>query len=428
MTKLLRSPVNFIGMWIFLFAFLVHFTAIYSQSGPRFLTLPILYGAAAIAAFFVFSTLFTNTFDGVRHRIEEAAPIIYYPQFLLFIDIVVIFFPIYYYTSAGTVPFLDMIASNDYYYKSGVRNEFYQNLNVINKYVGEYYMRGIAPFWLAYSLASRRKSFWLMLASTSIFALFLVTKSIVVLMILPSIVVCAFLRRWYMGAVLIAVVVAMLAINVIAPHLNTSGDLMLPVPSEEAIGVPGGAGGGDAGTGFVEREILNKVVIVIEALKLRLFDAHGLTAVQWFEFYQDPAARENGCGYRYIALFIGCDYVNIPHKIWLHYYPELAQKGMFGTATASAYLNAYANFGPVGIVLSGLCMGLLLLVVSRILRDPIAMFAFGAPSLLLTFESDLTTILHTGGLAILLALTVMYWKSGPEAAHRVKLGSAFARS
>ena len=39
------------------------------------------------------------------------------------------------------------------------------------------------------------------------------------------------------------------------------------------------------------------------------------------------------------------------------------------------------------------------------------MLAFGAPSLLLTFESDLTTILHTGGFAILLFLTTIYWRS-----------------
>ena len=287
MIRLLRTPG--IAIWIFLFAFLVHFAAVYSQSGSIFLTLPILYGVVVVATFFVFSAPLANTIDGILRRIENSFPIAYYPQILLLIDIIVIFFPLYYYVQAGSAPFLDMISSDDYYYKSGIRNQFYQHLDVFDRYLGEYYMRGLAPFWLAYSLFTGRKAFWLMLVSTSLFALFLVTKSIAVLMILPSIVVAGFLRRWYTGVVLVAVVVAILAINVIAPHLNTRGELMLPAPSEEsgALGVIGPDdaeivdGGTDGATTdsvgstthSAGREALHNIFIVVEALKIRLFDA-----------------------------------------------------------------------------------------------------------------------------------------------------------
>lgn len=418
-------------IFLLLFAafYTVHILSINSVSGEKYLGYTFTYGAAVIFAYILarwaIEAKFRTAADIVSHRtrIFQAQP------FLLAGDLIVIVFPIAYFAMAGWVPAWTMLFSSDYYANSGLRHDFYGELPTPLKYAGEYFLRGLAPFWLLFSYITRRRLFLLTLVSGSLFAFAVVTKSNIVIMLVPLL-VYQVVNRKFLDALGIAAVVAIVLIsNVVlqdkaliepaeisAPGVAASPTQIptpldtpsgLQVPPEVAQPQP------EVAQPTVQEKIGGLVLgtlRTIEGLAARLFYVNGLVVTQWMDSYTTDFPFENGCGYAWFAALANCDFVNVPYKIWLKYYPNLHERGLVGSVTSANYVNGFANFGTAGVIASGLGIGVILIFLNALFPSRSLGVALSATPLALTFESPLSTLLHSGGwgLTIVLALVFLY--------------------
>jgi hypothetical protein len=99
-----------------------------------------------------------------------------------------------------------------------------------------------------------------------------------------------------------------------------------------------------------------------------------------------------GCGYRFLAPVLNCEFRNFSVEIYRLLYPEYVREGLIGTVNAASMMDDYANFGVLGLLVSGFIHALIFLLIQII------------------FKGDLRLVLPVNGLYILL-LTSGSWTS-----------------
>jgi hypothetical protein len=392
----LDSLAKHINIVIFLTLFSFHALNVAYVSQGKYVGYTFLYGLCVTAIYFLVTR--GRAIERVRALLATASnrlSSITVEPVPTAIDIWIIVFPIGFFLLAGWVPVWEMIRGNDYYANSGLRNEFFGQLPAILKYAVEYMIRGAAPFWLLYSYMKKRPLFPVIFASCTMFALALVTKAYIVMLMFPLLTYQVAKYRFGGAFFSVLAIVIVLSANVILPDKSLVAP-MRPVP-DHATGLESYA-----------RGWLQGGASVADALSHRLLHGNGLTVTQWMDTYTTDWPLEKGCGYRWFAPFVPCDFEPLPYKIWLKYYPELSAKGLYGTVSVANYIYAYANFGTIGIIASGIGMGLLLGFLGTAIPGAILGVALNTSFLALSFEAPLTTLLNSGGWGIVILLTVIF--------------------
>lgn len=405
----LAATAKHANLIIFLILFIVHASSVTYVSNNKYIDYTFLYGLCVIATYFLGQRIATKharlLLISARDRLSHipAEPL------LTAVDIFVIVFPIGYFAFAGWVPVWKMIYGTDYYANSGLRHEFYGQLPATLRYAGEYMLRGVAPFWLLYSYMTGRRLFPLVFASCALFALCLVTKAYIVIVMLPILIYQVIKLRFKSAIITTLAVATVLFANVVLPEKSlvapvkaSSASLSSASPSIEATPSE------EATPSDYLRGWHQGTAEVLDALIHRVFYGNGLTVTQWMDTYTLELPLEKGCGYRWIAPLISCDFISLPHKIWLKYYPELEAKGLSGTVSVANYIYAYANFGAFGIVASGIAMGLLIVFLSVAITSATASIALNTSFLALSFETPLSILLNSGGWGIVILLAAFF--------------------
>ena len=341
------------------------------------------------------------------------------------IDGVMIVFPFLYFASAGYVPFVRMMFVDDYYVASGLRQVFFDDLPTIMNYGGEYFLRGLAPIWLVYAYLTRRRLFYIMLAITSLHALAVITKTSVVILLFPLMVIQIAKRDWRHVAVSVAAISIVLALNVTVLHRTVLDQLakqaaekaMLKHPKKKKEIIED-----SAVTRYLQQHLENSEgnkqlieqyksgEIVIQGIWTRLFAVQGKIVTEWLETFPDDKGFQHGCGYRWYAPFVPCKFVKLPDMVWMKYYKDLYDDHkLVGTVSAPHYVNAYANFGDDGVLLSAIGMAILLVMLNSIFINPIHNIAFNGSFLALALQTPLTSLMNSSGWALTIAMYMAFF-------------------
>lgn len=404
---------------LFLAYAMIHISSVYYVSGTQYVLVPATYIASA-AVIYLLSVIFIyrNRYPIGGDRTNVVSNII--PATTI-IDAIVILFPIIYFIALRRLPIYDMLTSQNYYDASAIRHDFFDSQNNIAKYSSALFLHGLAPFWIIYSYITKRKLFYVSLASTLFMAFSVVTKFDIVELLLPVTLYCLFKRRIISAVGFGAVIVCLVLLSVIlqsrtqlanweAAPLQTNNSVQVVAPPASNP-VPENAGQTATSTPLPVRiqHLWNLIYNPAQAVTARIFYVPGVVETQWLSAYPGRFAYEGGCGYRWYATLAHCQFVYIPTKLWLVNYPQLAAKGITGALSGSDYVNAYANFGPWGVVVAGICMGFVLVILRALFRDVALNAAFNTVPIILSFESVLSTLLYSGGWGLMLLLFFLFF-------------------
>lgn len=151
----------------------------------------------------------------------------------------------------------------------------------------------------------------------------------------------------------------------------------------------------------------------------RLLFVPGRTGAIWVQLIPDHIPYAYGCGYRFIAPFLGCDFINFPVLIHQRVEPELNEQGIHGTMNAAEVFSGYANFGMIGAVITGAVMASFMLFLTWVFRNQMR---FGAsvsiPFIAMQSSSGLPVALLSGGWLLSIGLFLVFRRYLPPAEQR----------
>lgn len=155
-----------------------------------------------------------------------------------------------------------------------------------------------------------------------------------------------------------------------------------------------------------------KVRKIGEAVFVRVALVPGLVVSQWFTLLPEKVPFVQGCGYRFMAPFLGCTHQNMPLLLYEKLYPENVAIGMYGSVNVASMMEDYANFGIIGLVLAALILAALLALVQVIFTGANSfMIPFNVVYIFVLSSSSLYTTLASGGWLVSLAMYLLYRKT-----------------
>lgn len=271
-----------------------------------------------------------------------------------------------------------------------MRQQGYFGLPEIMRYATDYSAKAIGPALLLLAYYFRSRLFWAVLVIGVLYCLGLFARVLSIILFLPLLVHLLLLRRWghFVG------VVAMAATVLFSVTIVSS---------------------------IVLRESIHSVdgnwrrTSALYALYERVLVVPGQVIYQWFDYYDEPVRREHGCGYRLLASWLGCSYVPIPSKLYAAFYREQYDQGMKGSLNAASFMTEFANFGPLGFLLSALLAGGLLVAVRIIYRNHFLALPMNLPLIVSTMESNTITAINSGaGWLLMTAIFIVFFRVRKE--------------
>lgn len=304
----------------------------------------------------------------------------------------------------GNVPILAALSSSDDYGISVIRQEGYFGLPLWLRYMSDYSFKALGPALLVITYLYRKRLFWFVLLVGSLYSLAVFVRILPAIFLTPLLLLLLFQRRW-LHLVLTAALLALLitvATSASAPGIRTS---FVPEESKPLIS----QSDKEVASGYTAAKAPEKdwrTGSALYAIFERALFVPGQVIDQWFYFYSRPEVREHGCGYRTLARFMGCEYVPVPSKLYQAFYQENTQRGMQGSLNAVSFMSDYANFGPIGVVVSTILTALLFCVITIVYRDHPLALPLNIPLVMVSMETSIITALNSG--AGWLAMTALF--------------------
>lgn len=416
---------------------------VYTEAGPAYLPVNIHYLFLLLAAYVIANAGLRKTFAALADRVHfHGGWRAYEKPVARLLDAVMLIFPFLYFASAGYVPFVRMMFMDDYYAASGLRQAFFNVLPTWANYGGEYFLRGLAPVWLVYCFINRRRSFFPALLLTSFQALGVITKTSIVILLFPLLVVQLSRRAWQHAALTAGIITTVLILNVTVLHhsaltqmAKTEAQKVLEASEKKRVLAerkhfeehP------SVVTQFLQSHLApsesNRAVIeqykslelATDGIWIRLFAVQGRIVKQWLDTYPAERGFQHGCGYRWFAPLVPCAFENLPLAVWNKYFPQLREVyHLTGTVSAPHYINAYANFGDMGVLLSAMGMAVLLAALGGIFPQPAHSIAFNGSFLALALQAPLFALMNSSGWGLTILLYMAFFPR--EAANARRTG------
>jgi hypothetical protein len=261
----------------------------------------------------------------------------------------------------------------------------------------------VLPFAIAVGFLRKLRLFPWLLGASMLYAVSLLPKSYVIVIVVPLAVLLAFDRAWTRLVALAALcLVLVLGLSWVA----TPQTLHAP-PNEHVHEL--GASGDVARYGVLGNALLK--------VSRRVVLTPGWTLAAWFEHIPADIPWCEGAAVRPLALLLGEAYVDIPSRMYELEYPEHVARGIHGTVPSAAFMYDYANFAGWGLVLAGALAASTFVLLDRWvgLRGRWAV-VFGAYPLMALAVTGFTTVLLSHGLLAVALLFTLYRPDRIEAA------------
>lgn len=315
------------------------------------------------------------------------------PQIPFKLDVLINFAPvgililiIGHYINMGNIPLLDAMAEINDIKIALIRNNVATNSSTFYNYTYSFLIKAVIPFYILLLFYKKKyKLFWVIAIIGSLYAMSLMQKSFVVVIFIPFGVFLLLSKRWKQLILLVVFLAAAIVFLILVA--NPSEFSIIHKDSEYSFKM-------------ISLGVLNRVLFT-----------PGRTVSLWFDSIPETLPFLEGCGYRFLAPFLDCEYQSYPSKMYDIIYPHYAVQGLHGTFVSTSFMYDYASFGKTGLVFSGV---LLALVLSIIQGGFIFNWRFGVifnafPIMTLT-SSALSTILVTHGWIPVLILAFIHLK------------------
>lgn len=310
----------------------------------------------------------------------------------------------------GYIPIVEALRTDSDLGVSLVRQGGYFDLPLYMRYASDYSVKALGPALLLVSYFYRSRLFWVALMIGSLYSMGLFARILPIILFLPLIVHMLLAGRWlHLGAVVLLLTLMLATVTAIS-SISIRDSLALPTPTEPVDAGDPAAGGALSLPVPPPLPRLQdsdwRRTSIAYALYDRVLMVPGQVMDQWFYYYADPVRREHGCGYRIFSRLFGCAYVPVPSKLYAFYYRENVQQGMRGSLNAASFMTEFANFGPLGLILSALAGGVLFAAIMVIYRDHPLALPMNLPLIMVAMESSLVTAINSG--AGWLAMTLIF--------------------
>ncbi len=359
------------------------------RTGLRYLPEIALYLGALLAAYVML--------DGMvpANRVPKRSPSPYILRFIQVVIVAQVIQMVLHWSWMGGIPLWEAMHEQDDLRIVAIRRAAGEDIPLLMDYCSHFMIKALVPMALLLAWSKHRRLFWLLAVSASLYAASLLAKSFVITLFFPLWAAFLVNRRWKSVSVLTLVFLLFTVL------LSTAANPQ-KLRSQPAHDTTGGAVPEDAGVkehGFV--------LDALFGVGRRVLLMPGWTVAEWFSFIPSDIPYAGGGAVRPLALVLQVPYVDYTEKVYDLAYPEMAAKHVPGTMGTASFMYGYANFGPWGLLVSGLITALVLLMVQRIFgprwKWAVALNAF---PLLALSGSALPTVLltHGWGLTIILFL------------------------
>jgi hypothetical protein len=323
----------------------------------------------------------------------------------------------------GRIPAIAAFETHDPMQAALIRDSIHRTHIPLLGYIPTIVIWSTVPFLGVYFIGRGRYALsWLIMIIGLAYGLSLMQKLYPLIILAPAALYCLLTRRLVRMVGIAALAMAgMLVLFVVAnPRLiaiASSDHSDMPqrassiVPSPATMRRSGGSSLGEVAE------------LTANSLAARVFALPGKVVVDWFTTFPNKIPYEKGCGYRFLAPFLGCEFENIPERLYPLFYPEQAAAGVKGTYNAAHFAEEYANFGPIGLLFSGIfaavALGAAAVATSR--AGLAAALGLNLPAIMALTSAALHTTLLTFGWMFMMILTIALYPPalpGAEAAWR----------
>ncbi len=296
----------------------------------------------------------------------------------------------------GNIPLMDAILANEYYAVSRIRTDISKS-GFPESYIPSLVTRALGPPIVIYFLHMKKlkTAFFVFLCAAAI-GILTITKGHVIFAAVPVILYCVFTKRVLQAGLFLSVAVFMIYIVMVVtnPVANTacgfSNDPSNPACREtlEPLSMSN-----------EDLKNLPAVEKLIRSLSRRALLVPGKVVAEWFEIFPAKVPFEYGCGYRFLAPLVGCEFQQNARLVYEVKYPDRAAQGILGNKNAAHFMEEYANYGVPGLFLAGV-LAAAAICFATLLMINISLPAFlsvNAVFLLMLASTALHTTLLSGG-------------------------------
>lgn len=307
-------------------------------------------------------------------------------------------------SALGGIPIVQVMQTTDYDTAGLIRTRIPQVTVPLVNYIPMLVIKSGMPFLIIYFLHRNKPGIAFALAFVAlVYAVSLIQKSYPLFVTIPPMIYL--LLRWkpVHAAIMAALAIGAVSFLIIAtnPDMRTA-QAVAPVGRIQV-----------AQTDMVDLPAIKAPTLsanatnIAESLAGRVLLDPGLMVERWFAVFPETFAFNGLCGYRFLAPFAGCDFVGNSTRTWLHYYPDLVERGYSGSMGAAHFMEEYASFGTIGLALAGALATVAIAVAAAMssrLGFP-ALVALNTPFIMALSSTGLHTTILSGGWAAVLLLS-----------------------
>lgn len=313
---------------------------------------------------------------------------------------IILFMGVHFYYLKG-IPVVKAYLSLDYYGIAFIRQKIKELDSPLILYLASFLIKAVLPTLLILLYHKKSKLFIPFFMVAAFYALALIQKSYIFGIVIPLVAYLFLNRKWILMLIFAAVPLFSnyLLILVTNPELRAG--------KEEITAYIGKQSPDNEVQKFKESIKSESTVAAGEAFVERVFLTTGKVAGYWFKYIPEKLPYAKGCGYHFMAPFLGCNYDDYDYsrKVYNLVYVKEAAKGLKGTATAASFVYDYGNFGYYGLVISAFILALILNVISLVFAGEWSwMMVLNTLPLLWLSSAALSTTLLSGGWFLSIAL------------------------
>ena len=410
----LRSlrTVYFVLVGLYLLAMAWVWGGIIHSSGSRYIGLaPIQALGFAGTASVLFAVVFPRLQRVIEFRLRISSDAI-----AIWLVVLVTTLIMLHWVALGHIPVLAAFAAHDETQAALIRDSILRTGIPLLGYIPTLTIWSGIPFLGIYFIHRRQyKLSWLILFIGFLYALSLMQKSYPLIVLAPPALYCLLTRRFTRMALIVAMAASGVLILFFAanPHLRplprtaiqNSPSVQQAPTLAPAPPVPSSPENLRQVAGVTTSSLLHRVLLL-----------PGDVVAQWFATFPDKIDYEEGCGYRFVARLLGCEFKNNPEQLYAMYYPESFHAGVQGTYNAAHFAEEYANFGPMGLALSGIlaAVALAMAAIATCRAGLPAAIALNLSAIMaLTSGALHTTLLSGGWMTVMVLAYALYPPAAP---------------
>jgi|688.fasta_scaffold79316_4 hypothetical protein len=355
----------------------------------KYITPILFYFTAFVGFYLLFKLLFKklgDKFDFSRLNFNFSAS--FYHKSLIIALVFIVIFMVLHYIAIGYIPIIKSYLSLDYYKIALMRQKIKEIDSTLIKYISSFSVKAVIPILMLVAYIKDKKLFMAYFVICSFYAFSLMQKSYIVGIFVPIILYVSmsieikdfvysilsfdlsqikkstpsFIKKIALIAFFIFIPLACnyLTVFVANPMLRASKEEI------EAEMNKNKQDGDKEYLAFVESSLSKDIAVAGTALSNRVFFKPGEMVGVWLDKIPSEFPYAKGCGYHFLAPFLGCEYEDYDYsrKLYDITKKKEASKGLKGTFTAAHFMYDYANFGYYGFIIAAFLLALLLNFIS----------------------------------------------------------------